>query len=110
MKAVHLHIDRIAVEGLDEMGQRQFARTLEEHLHAWAASQAASGIAANAHVQIPSLDAGMLRPGATARQAAAQVVNSLARRLGANGRGGHSPSEQNHRPVNASGKGAQRHV
>lgn len=109
MRSVHLHIDRIAVEGLGEAEQRRFARTLDEHLHAWAASPAASSIAANAHVKISALDAGMLKPGATARQAATQVVNSLTRRLGASVNGGHArrPART---PANASGKEARGHV
>ncbi len=105
MKAVHLHIDRIAVEGLEETEQRKFARTLEEHLEAWAASPAANGMAANGHVKIPALDAGMLKPGATARQAATQVVNSLARRLGASANGSKMRSQ-----VSAGGKEARGHV
>ena len=36
MKAVHLDIDRIVADGLPEAQQRQFARSLEEHLRAWA--------------------------------------------------------------------------
>ena len=79
MKAVHLHIGRIVVEGLPKAQQRQFARVLEERLHAWAASGAASQLSSSAHTEIPSLDAGLLRPGATASQAAMQVVNSIAR-------------------------------
>ncbi len=87
MKAVHLHIGRIVVEGLPKAQQRQFARVLEERLHAWAASGAASQLSSGAHVEIPALDAGLLRPGATASQAAMQVVNSIARSVGAGGQG-----------------------
>jgi len=87
MKAVHLHIGRIVVEGLPKAQQRQFARVLEERLHAWAASGAASQLSSGAHVEIPALDAGLLRPGATASQAAMQVVNSIACSVGAGGQG-----------------------
>ena len=38
MKALHLHIDRIVVEGLSESGQRRFARVFEAQLHALAES------------------------------------------------------------------------
>ncbi|HUB00403.1 MAG TPA: hypothetical protein VMA34_18875 [Terracidiphilus sp.] len=81
MRAVHLHIDRIVVEGLPEARQLQFAGALEKQLRAWAASQAAEGIASHGQ-PIPTLDAGLLKPDATARQAAMQVVNSIARRVG----------------------------
>jgi len=104
MRTVHVHIDRIAVDGLDETAQRQFAHSLQEQLRAWAASGAANGVALNA-LKIPALDAGMIKPGATAPQAAAQVINAVARRLGVNANGSHAP-----RAVNAGGKGARGHV
>jgi hypothetical protein len=84
MKTVHLKIDRIAVEGLDAARQRQFAHSLEEQLRQWAAR----GVAGGAEVKIATLNAGLLRPGATAGQAARQVVKALAQRVGAGGTGG----------------------
>jgi len=79
MRSVHLHIDRIVVEGLPETGQRQFSRALEDRLRAWAGSGIADGFASDAWMRIRVLDAGQLRTGATASQAAAQVVRSVAR-------------------------------
>ncbi len=85
MKAVHLHIDRVVVDGLPAAGQRQFARSLEERLRAWAAGGAADGLATGADVRIGALDAGLLRPDATTAQAAGQVVRSIARGVSGNG-------------------------
>lgn len=107
MKAVHLEIGSIVAEGVPEAQQRQFARSLEEHLRAWAASGAASGIAGNRRVRIPALNAGQLKPGATASAAARQVVNSIAQRVGASGQ--NSPAKTGGH-ANASGQGVRRHV
>lgn len=105
MKAVHLEIGRIVVEGLPEARQRQFARSLEEQLRQWAANGAASEMKGNTRVKIPTLDAGLLKPGATAQQAATQVVNSITRRFGPSG---HSGNAQ--RPAKAGGQEARGHV
>ena len=105
MKAVQLQIGKIVVDGLPEGRQRQFARSLEAQLRAWAASGALSGIAGNTHVKIPALNAGLMKPGATASQAARQVVNSIARGLGASGQRGNARG-----PANAGGREARGHV
>jgi hypothetical protein len=105
MKAVHLHIDRIVVDGLPEARQRQFARSLDEQLRQWAASGAASGMTKNRRVKIPALNAGLLKPGATASEAARQVVNSVARRLGASGQSMNARGS-----ANAGGQEARGHV
>jgi hypothetical protein len=111
MKAVHLEIGRIVAEGLPEAQQRQFARSLEEHLRAWAASGAASGIAGNTRVRIPALDAGVLKPGASASEAARQVANSIARRVGASGQSGKpGNAAKSGSAANASGQEARGHV
>ena len=47
MKTLHLHIDRIVVEGLSESGQRRFVRVLESQLHALAESGIADGFTRN---------------------------------------------------------------
>ncbi|MGH9606920.1 MAG: hypothetical protein ACRD3N_14615 [Terracidiphilus sp.] len=104
MKAVHLHIGRVVIEGLPEARQRQFARALEERLQEWAASGAANVFNGGARVRIPALDAGQLKPGATAAQAARQVVDSIARRVSAHRQSG-SPAS-----TNASRGEAHRHV
>ncbi len=94
MRTVHLEIGRIVVEGLPEARQRQFARSLEEQLRQWAASGAASGMSKNTRVRIPALNAGVLKPGATASEAARQVVNSVARRVGASGQRGNAGGQE----------------
>ena len=101
MKAVHLDIDRIVVDGLPEARQRQFAHSLEEQLRQWAASGAASGMSKNTRVRIPALNAGVLKPGATASEAARQVVNSVARRVGASGHSGKTDAGECGRPGGA---------
>lgn len=105
MKTVYLDIGRIVVEGLPELQQRKFARALEARLRAWAASGAVDGLAENAHVSIPMLNAGLLPPGATASQAAAQVVNSIARSLAPNAHNSNSRG-----PKMPSGGEARGHV
>jgi hypothetical protein len=77
MKSLHLHIDRIVVEGLSESGQRRFARVLEAQLHALAESGIADNFTRNTRKRLQALEVGQLRPGATPEQAAAQVVRSI---------------------------------
>jgi hypothetical protein len=78
MKSVHLHIDRIAVDGLSAVEQRQFARALETKLRALAM---ADGIADGGDRNLGLVNAGVLRRGTSANQAAAQVVDAIRARL-----------------------------
>jgi hypothetical protein len=84
MKSLHLHIDRIVVEGLPEAGHRQFRSALETQLRDLAESGIADRFSANARKRIQSLDAGKLRPGATPAQAAAQVAKAIRQGIGMN--------------------------
>jgi hypothetical protein len=77
MKVLHLHIDRIVVEGLSESGQRRFARVLESQLRTLAESGIAGEFTRNTRKRLQALEVGQLRPGATPEQAAAQVVRSI---------------------------------
>lgn len=77
MKTLHLHIDRIVVEGLSESGQRRFVRVLESQLHALAESGIADGFTRNTRKRLQMLEVGQLRHGATPEQAAAQVIQSI---------------------------------
>jgi hypothetical protein len=89
MKRLHLHIERVVVEGLPESGQRRFMRALEAQLHEWAGTGGdfADGLthldapvsARRVRQRIRALDAGPLRPGASPEQAAAQVVRAIRR-------------------------------
>jgi|SRR5580658_4044345 hypothetical protein len=77
MKSIHLHIDRIVVEGLPEATQRHFISALEERLREFAASGIANEFSGRARKRIESLNAGQLQPGATPAQAAMQVVQTI---------------------------------
>jgi hypothetical protein len=81
VKSLHLHIDRIVVEGLPESGQRQFLSALETHLRELAESGIANHFMRNTRQRLPSLDAGELRPGASPAQAAAQVAAAIRQTL-----------------------------
>lgn len=80
MNSLHLHIDRIVVDGLSENEQRRFARVLRAHLDKFARSSIADQFASSRRKNIPALP-GTLPGGATAEQAAAQVVRSLRRSI-----------------------------
>jgi hypothetical protein len=84
MKSLNLAIERIVVEGLPTIGQRQFVRALEERLRDFAESGIAREFAGNRRKRIHLLSAGQLRPGATPAQAAMQVANCIQQVLGAN--------------------------
>jgi hypothetical protein len=86
MKSLHLHIDRIVVEGLPEAGARQFRSALEAQLRELAESGIADRFSGNVRKRIQSLDAGQLRPGATPAQAAAQIAKSIRQGIGMNSR------------------------
>lgn len=83
MKSLHLHIDRIVVEGLPEAGQRQFASALRAQLHEFAQSGIADEFSGPARRKIAALNAGQLRAGTTPSQAALQVVQALRQDIGA---------------------------
>jgi hypothetical protein len=85
MKSLHLHIDRIVVEGLPESGQRRFMRALEAQLHELADGGIADAFTRNTRKRIQALNAGQLRAGATPEQAAAQVVRSIRQGVFTNG-------------------------
>jgi hypothetical protein len=85
MKLLHLHIDRIVVEGLPEAGQRQFASALRAQLREFAESGIANQFSGRVRRKIASLNAGQLRAGTTPSQAAMQVVQALRQNIGAKG-------------------------
>jgi hypothetical protein len=78
-RALHVHIDRIVVEGLPASGQARFTRALEGRLREMAESGLAAGFKGGTRKRIAGLSAGELRPGATAEQAAAQVAGAIGR-------------------------------
>jgi hypothetical protein len=94
-RVVHLHIDRIVVEGLPASAQQRFMRALEQGLNGFANDGLAqSGFAGQKPAaqggitksRITALDAGQIRSGAgrkaTAEQAAGQIVQALQQKLG----------------------------
>lgn len=103
MNSLHLHIDRIVVDGLPEPEQRRFAQVLESHLDQFARNGVATRFATSLRKTIPSLNAGRLRRGATAEQAAALVVHALRQSIGA----GQSSKQA---PAATSAGEASRHV
>ena len=83
MKTLHLHIDRIVVEGLSPAEQRRFSHALDQELRLLAQSGVADQFEHNTRRQVRSLNAGVLQPGASgvkaAKQVAASIRNSLTR-------------------------------
>ena len=84
-RTLHLHIDRIVVEGLPDSRRHRFVRALESQLTELAESGLDTAFTRGAQQRIESLNAGQLRPRATAEQAAAQVVNSLRQSISGGG-------------------------
>ncbi len=82
MKSLHLHIDRITVDGLSATEQRRFAEELEAQLRTLAAEGFAHGRTAGPDRAITSVSASQLRPGGSAAQAAAQLTDSIRHSMG----------------------------
>ena len=76
-RTLHLNIDRIVVEGLSPSQQRRFASALKQRLQTLAESGIADQFTHNTRRRIAALNAGQLRSGATAAQAAEQVAASI---------------------------------
>lgn len=93
MREIHLHIDRITVDGLSAAERPSFTRALEAELRALGAAGGLNQTAGSEDRAIRTLHAGELRRGATANHAAVQVANSIRHalsgraRTGANSRG-----------------------
>ena len=88
-RALHLRIDRIALEGLSEQAARRFPSALENALGKLDAS-AFEGSPGPGRRSISGLDAGRISSGTTAEQAAGMVVDGIRRSLsGRAGGGGH---------------------
>ncbi len=73
-RVVHLHIDRLVVDGLPAGGQKSFLAALESQFRA---SAERGDFANNGRVRIASLNAGELKPGSSPAKAASQVVRSI---------------------------------
>ena len=84
-RKVHIHIDRMVIEGLPPHAHQRFVRALETHLTQMVDAQAPRDLFAASSRRIASLDAGRLRAGATPEQAAAQVTAALHGKLAGKG-------------------------
>lgn len=99
MREIHLHIDRITVDGLSLAEQRGFTRAVEAELRALAEGGGIDATAASPDRAIRTLSAGQLQPGATGTRAAAQVAESVRNAVSGRARAG----------TNARGREVRRH-
>ena len=76
-RTVHIHIDRMVVQGLPAHAQQRFVRALEKQLAQMVEAQAPHGFASGGSRRISSFDAGRLPRGASPEQAARQITAAL---------------------------------
>jgi hypothetical protein len=88
-RTVHIHIERLVVDGIDARGQNRFVRALEAQLAESAHQASAGGAFAGDGVmrQIGRVDAGEMRAGATPERAAGQVARAIGTAIEGKGRG-----------------------
>lgn len=88
-RTVHIHIERLAVDGIDAPGQQRFVRALEAQLAEAARGAAAGGAFAGNGLtrRIGRVDAGEMRAGATPERSAAQVATAVGAAIEGRGRG-----------------------
>jgi hypothetical protein len=84
-RTIHLHIDRMVVQGLPPHAQQRFVRAIEKQLAHMVEAQAPQGLAAGGSRRIASLDAGRLPRGASPEQAARQITAALHGQLAGKG-------------------------
>lgn len=88
-RVLHLHIDRVVVEGLPASRQQEFVRALRSRLSAMADGGVADALTGSAARKITNLNAGTLHPNATADQAANKVVSAIGRSVAGGGEARH---------------------
>lgn len=88
-RVVHIHIDRLVVDGIDARGEKRFVRALEAQLAESAREAAAAGAFAGGALvqQISRVDAGEMRAGATPERAARQISKAIGTAIEGKGRG-----------------------
>jgi hypothetical protein len=88
-QTVHIHIERLVVDGIDARGQQRFVRELEAQLAESALGAAAAGAFAGNGLErrIGRVDAGEMRAGATPERAAGQVAKAVGSAIEGRGRG-----------------------
>jgi len=78
MKSLHIHIDRLVVEGLAPAQQRQFVRALEAQLESQLPQIASQAFASGRSSQrIARVMASPMRTATTPERAATQVASAL---------------------------------
>jgi hypothetical protein len=92
-RILHLHIDRIVIDGLPASAQQRFMRALRGGLHELAQSEISAAHSASRR-RIGSLDAGRLSPGATVEQAAGQVLQAIRQNLSGSRTSGSDTARQ----------------
>jgi hypothetical protein len=88
-RTVHIHIERLVVDGIDARGQQRFVAALEAQLAEAACGAAAAEAFAGDGVmrRIGRVDAGEMRSGATPERAAGQVAKAVGTAIEGRGRG-----------------------
>ncbi len=76
-KALHIHIDRLVVEGLPAGSQRQFVAALETQLSTHLPQLAEPAFSRGESQSFPRVNAGEMRAGSTPERAAAQITTAL---------------------------------
>jgi hypothetical protein len=87
-RIVHIHIERLVVDGIDARGQQRFVRALEAQLAESARGAVAVGVFAGDGVmrRIGRVDAGEMRAGTTPEHAAGQVAKAVGTAIEGRGR------------------------
>ena len=88
-RTVHIHIDRLVVDGIDAREQQRFVRALEAQLADAARRAATAGALAGGGFarHIGRVDAGEMAAGATPERAARQVAKAVGTAIQGTGRG-----------------------
>jgi hypothetical protein len=84
-KALHIHIDRLVVEGLAPNAQRQFVSALETQLAAHLPELAKPAFFRGQSQSIARVNAGEMRAGSTPERAATQITTALNKAITAGG-------------------------
>ena len=87
-RALHIHIDRLVLEGLPPSSQKQFVRALESRLEAQLPDLAEAAFAGGSQSRrISHLNAGEMRASATPAAAASQITTALRSAIAGKGNG-----------------------
>jgi hypothetical protein len=88
MKSLHIHIDRLVIDGLPPRQQRQFVRALEAQLESQLPQLASQAFSSGRTSQrIARVNAGPMRMETTPERAATQVASALRGAIAGKGNG-----------------------